>query len=401
MNCNKCGTPIIPGENTCRFCGTSNNFSKREEKHEIIGFDDIDYIVEKNSKEAEIIDFMIGEDEVSLNDEEDAPVVIDDLIKEEPVVEQPVVEEVQQEVVTEAPLEEAPVVEPVQEEVKEEVVEQPVEEEKVVNSVIEEPPTARIPVEEVQQVLEEPEEEVKMEPTVNLDATTKMAPLEEAKKEIKKETKEEAPKKGGVSILTVLLAILLIASLIVNYFLFTGKSEIVKPKNTVTVSESTTSTVVYNGFETKVPSSWTVNSNNEDYLLLSDESDRWQASISLTKDVDYSLVSENTSNITDALGLDNYLFTSDYNKTANNHEFYIFKGKYFEYTVYVIATEVSSDTVALVDLKFTGEVEENVLNSILDSLANAHEFDETPVKENFEFKNLVPSFKKVVPKESE
>ena len=55
MNCNKCGTPIIPGENTCRFCGTSNNFSKREEKHEIIGFDDIDYIVEKNEKEAEII----------------------------------------------------------------------------------------------------------------------------------------------------------------------------------------------------------------------------------------------------------------------------------------------------------------------------------------------------------
>ena len=71
MNCNKCGTPIIPGENTCRFCGTSNNFSKREEKHEIIGFDDIDLLDNDNIQEAEIIDFMIGEDEVSLNEKID------------------------------------------------------------------------------------------------------------------------------------------------------------------------------------------------------------------------------------------------------------------------------------------------------------------------------------------
>ena len=397
MNCNKCGTPIIPGENTCRFCGTSNNFSKREEKHEIIGFDDIDYIVEKNEKEAEIIDFMIGEDEVSLNTEEESPVIIDDLIKDEPIVEQKVVEEENtQEVIAEQTVEETPALESTQEE----KIEQPVEEEKVVNAIIEEPPTARIPVEEVQKVLDEPEEEVGMEPTVNLDATTKMAPLEEAKKEDNNKVQEETPKKGGLNILTVLLAILLIASLIVNYFLFTGKSEIVKPKNTVTVNESATSNVIYNGFETKVPSSWTVNANN-DYLLVSDESYSWQASISLTKDVDYSLVSENTTAITDTLGLDNYLFTSDYNKTTNNHEFYIFKGKYFEYTVYVIVTEVSDDTVALVDLKFTGEVDENILNSILDSLATAHVFNETPVKENFEFKNLTQSFKKVVPKESE
>lgn len=398
MNCNKCGTPIIPGENTCRFCGTSNNFSKREEKHEIIGFDDIDYIVEKNEKEAEIIDFMIGEDEVSLNTEEESPVIIDDLIKDEPIVEQKVVEEENvQEVIGEQAVEETPALAPAQEE----KIEQPIEEEKVVNAIIEEPPTARIPVEEVQKVLDEPEEEVEMEPTVNLDATTKMAPLEEAKKEDNNKVKEETPKKGGVNILIVLLAILLIASLIVNYFLFTGKSEIVKPKNTVTVNESATSNVIYNGFETKVPSSWTVNANNNDYLLVSDESYSWQASISLTKDVDYSLVSENTTAITDTLGLDNYLFTSDYNKTTNNHEFYIFKGKYFEYTVYVIVTEVSDDTVALVDLKFTGEVDENILNSILDSLATAHVFNETPVKENFEFKNLTQNFKKVVPKESE
>ena len=136
MNCNKCGTPIIPGEHTCRFCGTSDNFSKREPKHEIIGFDDIDY-VEDNNKEAEIIDFMIGEDEVSLNDEEDVPVVIDELIKDEPAV---------------APVEETKVEEVPTVETK--VEEAPASEEKVVNSVIEEPPTARIPVEEVKKVIE-------------------------------------------------------------------------------------------------------------------------------------------------------------------------------------------------------------------------------------------------------
>ena len=41
MNCNKCGTPILPGENTCRFCGAIGDFSIRKEKPEIISFDDI------------------------------------------------------------------------------------------------------------------------------------------------------------------------------------------------------------------------------------------------------------------------------------------------------------------------------------------------------------------------
>lgn len=364
MNCNKCGTPIIPGENTCRFCGTSNNFSKREEKHEIIGFDDIDLLDNDNIQEAEIIDFMIGEDEVSLNDGE-SPVIIDDLIIDSPTKEEPVQEEII--------------------------------EEKVVNSVIEEPPTARIPVEDVVKTIEEEkEEEVEMEPTINLDTTAILEKVEEEKKPIKNDDNNK--KKGG-SLLTVLLLVLLIASLIINYFLFTGKDKIVKPNNTDNTINKALSTIVFNGYETKIPNNWTVNNNN-DYTLLLDEKLQWSASVMLTNEIDYANVSKKTTQITDALGLENYLFTSDYNKTTNNKEFYIFKGKYYEYAVYVIVSPVDDDTCVIVDLKFTGEVNEDILNSLLDSISNMKKANVAPIKENFEFKNLIPQFKNIIPKES-
>jgi uncharacterized OB-fold protein len=40
MNCNRCGTPIIPGENSCRFCGAVENFTERKyiDVPEIIDF---------------------------------------------------------------------------------------------------------------------------------------------------------------------------------------------------------------------------------------------------------------------------------------------------------------------------------------------------------------------------
>lgn len=363
MNCNKCGTPIIPGENTCRFCGTSNNFSKREEKHEIIGFDDID-LLDNNIQEAEIIDFMIGEDEVSFNDD-DTPVMIDDLIIDSPVKE-------------------------------EEKEEEPVEE-KVVNSVIEEPPTARIPVEDVVKTIEEETEEVVLEPSVNLDATTSLEKIDDKKSNKKKD--DDNKKKGG-SFLTVLLLVLLIASLIVNYFLFTGKDNIVKPSKQDNTVKTTLSSFIYGEYETKLPSNWTVNTSNKDYALLSDEKLQWQASLALNTEIDYAKVSEKTSQITDALGLQNYLITSDYNKTTNNKEFYIFKGKYYEYAVYVIVTPIDDDTTAIVDLKFTGEVNEDILNNILDLLSNTKKANLAPIKENFEFKNLVPQFKNIILKES-
>lgn len=370
MNCNKCGTPIIPGENTCRFCGTSNNFSKREEKHEIIGFDDIDLFNNNDVKEAEIIDFMIGEDDLSLNDEE-TPVMIDDLIIDSPI----------------------------KEKVQNEIPDEKVVEEKIVNSIIEEPPTARIPVEDVVKNLdEEKEEEVIMEPTVNLDATLSLEKIDDKKP--LKENKKTDKKNGGSNFLMVILLVLLIASLIINYFLFTGKDKMVEPKNTVNSENTTLSSLIYREYETKIPSNWTINSSNSDYLLLLDETKQWEASLTLTNDLDYSKLSENTNRVTDALGLENYLFTSDYNKTTNNKEFYIFKGKYYEYAVYVIVTPIDDDTTVIVDLKFTGEVNEDVLNNLLDSLSDLKKTNLSPIKENFDFKNIVSQFRNIIPKES-
>ena len=66
MDCNKCGTPILPGENYCRFCGTIGDFSVRkhvEVKPEIIDFNiDDERITKEISRHVEEFDkYITGE----------------------------------------------------------------------------------------------------------------------------------------------------------------------------------------------------------------------------------------------------------------------------------------------------------------------------------------------------
>lgn len=409
MNCNKCGTPIIPGENTCRFCGSCNDFSKREPKPEIIGFDDIDYLSAKKALDSEIIDFMIGEDDVSFNEEDEEPIVIIDSEVEE--VSKPIEKNEIKEEVSNITLEVNQNVDlPDNNDMSlldDNNTELPVQD-NVVNSIIDEPPTARIPVEEVNKFAEDLEEvEVTMEPSINLDATISMDKVDAEKKEeksasedIKEDKKEEKTKdknnkdkKGsGLKIAFVIVLILLLASVIVNCFLFLGQDKTsikVNPKNETQVNNYS---LIYNNYNMSFPSNWSVDTSKDTYLLLNDETLTWEASINLVSGIDYSLLKDNTQNITDLLGSENYLFTSDYNKTVDNKEFYIFKGKYFEYAVYVIVNQIDDNIVSITDLKFIGEVKEEILDNILTSLSDVHENDKLLLKENFDFKDISSVF---------
>ena len=59
MKCNKCGTPIIPGEATCRICGNKADFSKRVKEPEIIDFpDEIEEKVEIKEEVNELPDLV-------------------------------------------------------------------------------------------------------------------------------------------------------------------------------------------------------------------------------------------------------------------------------------------------------------------------------------------------------
>lgn len=363
MNCNKCGTPILPGEKVCRFCGSIDDFSKRlpvEPKPEIIDFNIYD--------EVEVVDFMIGEDDVSINPEP----------KEETKELEEVMDFSFDDVsLTTDKVQEASVI-------------------PVVNSVIEEPATARIPVEEVREILaHDNSEDIIEEPAVELifDATLDkdkeqveqpQLPNEVIKEEIIVNNEEPKKEKKSSKVGLIIVTMLLILSVILNCFLLMGRAK--NPVISNNEVSETSLTTVYNNYEIKLPNNWNVNSTNNQFLLLYDGTADWAASINFMQNNNFSLVKDNISTITDEFGNNKYLFTSDYTKTVNNKEFYIFKGKYYSYSVYIIINEVNENTIAITDLKFVGEVEEDVLNGLLNSLTTASVKDMSNfMKDNFEF----------------
>lgn len=377
MNCNKCGTPILPGENICRFCGSVDDFSKRvsvEPKPEIIDFNIYD--------EVEVVDFMIGEDDVSINPEP----------KEETIDTEGIMDFSFDDVsLTTDNVQEQPVI-------------------PVVNSVIEEPATARIPVEEVKEILaNSSNEEVIDDSTVEFifDATLdKEKEQEEQHEEVSDNVKEEIvinnddPKKEkkNSKVGLIIVTMLLILSVILNCFLLMGRATNPEVSNRE-VSEVSLTTV-YNNYEIKLPNNWNINNTNNDFLLVYDGTENWAASIDFIDNDNFSLVKDKISAITDAFGNNKYLFTSDYEKTINDKEFYIFKGKYYSYSVYIIINEVNENTIAVTDLKFVGEVEEDVLNGLLNSLTTVSVKDMSNfMKDNFEFNDNSKIFNSIIKEE--
>lgn len=363
MNCNKCGTPILPGENTCRFCGSVDNFSARKGKEktpEIIGFD----IEEK----IEIIDFSLSEDEVAINPEPREEEIIEDDIEVDEIINDEVII----------------------------IEEEDLEDEKglFVNSIIEEPPTARIPVEEVKKQLEEELEEIpSIEPELPVAALVENDESNEEKpEELIKINEEEVKEKKNTNISVIILAVLLILSVILNCFLLMGTGNAYQEAKELETSSENLKTV-YNSYELEIPNNWKTNNSNDEYLLVYDESNEWALSLNLIDDLDFNKLETKKEEIISELGNLQYLFTSDYTKTINDKKFHIFKGKYDSYAVYVIINELDEKKISVTDLKFTGEVKEDILEETLESLSLLKKVEDKILsKEKFTFNNITSIF---------
>lgn len=392
MNCNRCGTPIIPGENSCRFCGAVENFTERKyiDVPEIIDF-----------VEPEIIDFTTGEDDVVVSSDAKpaTPAVPTSPTPPAP----PVAANVADKPAAPATPVQQPVA-PVAPEVS------AVSAVPAAPSVLEKPdmpaPVTPITAAPVSTPVEKKEEKVeaadsKVEAPVKKEEATEVAastpvvvtaPAEAKVEEVKEEkpVKEKKEKKGGsLSLGTFVLVVLLLASIVLNCFLLMGNSEDntpVEPQEKPVVSE-TTQTLYFNNYKLETPSNWiAVSTQNVPYLTIMDRSEEWAVTIDVSNETDSALVEKSAEQIKAAFKNNKYLFTDSYPKNANNREYYVFKGKYQNYTVYVITTKLENNTTVVADLKFKGEVEEDVLEKVLTTMSTVSTKSLTEFyDENFDF----------------
>ena len=207
----------------------------------------------------------------------------------------------------------------------------PVEENRipVVNSVIDEPPTAKIPVEEVKKLVEA-EKEVIEEPVAEEPVVETVEPTvsEEKVEEVKEDKAEEKTQKPtNYKGFCIVLAIFLLASIILNCFLLfnaSGDSSVVKASGSSLVNLKT----VYKNYKFSLPYSWVVNGDNEEYLLIHNDSETWAASISLAEGLNCDLVKDNTDEIMNVVHMINEVYEKfGFKKIGTHPAFFKIGGK--------------------------------------------------------------------------
>lgn len=416
MNCNKCGTPILPGENSCRFCGTVGDYSKRT--HE--------------EMKPEIIDFTTGDDDVVIIDDENE--LIGSPINTTPVI--PKIENIPTPIIIPVPEEKelivpvqipAPIVMPnnnviipslentmtipivtsiVSEPIVSDINPISFENNKASISDVKEPEVSSIhqnvetleivsnaPIGHQESAVSASTPIIVTKPLVKEKVEEKSSEFEDVPEVIK----EEKPKKEGhglFNILTFILIILLLVSVLANCFLLMGNGSDNKEADVTPVVSTTNQTVYFNGYKVEMPSNWiAVTTKDINYVTVMDNTEDWAFTLNIAENTNSSNVSKTTSvdNITKAFGLNKYLFTSDYSKKVGDKDFYIFKGKYYDYSVYVITLGLDSTNTVVADLKFKGEVDDTVLSSVLSSLATVTTKDLTTFyKNDFSFSDITP-----------
>lgn len=336
MKCNKCGTPIIPGESTCRICGNKTDFSERGNEPEIIDFPEDskeEMKMEEIALELPDLDNIVGFDEKEEVKELDSENIIS---KEE----------------------------------KKELPKKNVKKETLKEPIIED---------EFEDELEKPKKSKK-------NVLDRASSKEENKKPEKRSKSKE---KSSISIGTILLILILMCSIAGNIYLFIMNGNAKASEKTLPTENKTVySKVAYNKYKLTIPSTWitTIENNN---LLIYDDTQNWATSARVINNANYEVFVNNKDKLVDSLGTLKYQFTSNYSKKIENREYYLFKGKYYNYSVYVIVTEIDDKSLLAVDLKFKGEVDDILLNNIMTSMATIKDKGTDELfKDNFEFNDI-------------
>lgn len=320
MKCKKCSTPIIPGEKRCRFCGSTMMIED-----------------ENNNRQPEIIDII--DDTILEKQPEDVLVVSKKELKKEPEI-----------------------IDIIDEPKKDIDVTDELEKTTKLKKIDIEEFTGKLSKEELNEIEEKKEKKEKKEEK-----------KEEKKKEEKNENEieEEKPfnEKMNSYIIFIVIFVLLVISLVFNLFLFLNRN-VTKKTNDTSISDVNTLSF-FSNYELSIPDNWYTKTELEKNLLvIFDSTNEWAASVQILDNVDYKLANKKADEIQELYSKNRYVFTSNYNKKINDTEYFLYKGKYENYSVYLILQKYDDKTVILTDLKFKGEIRKDVLDTILESFAN-------------------------------
>ena len=235
---------------------------------------------------------------------------------------------------------------------------------------------------EIIDIIDEPKKDIDV--TDELEKTTKLKKIDieeftgklskeelKNKKEEKKEIEEEKPfnEKMNSYIIFIVIFVLLVISLVFNLFLFLNRN-VTKKTNDTSISDVNTLSF-FSNYELSIPDNWYTKTELEKNLLvIFDSTNEWAASVQILDNVDYKLANKKADEIQELYSKNRYIFTSNYNKKINDTEYFLYKGKYENYSVYLILQKYDDKTVILTDLKFKGEIRKDVLDTILESFAN-------------------------------
>lgn len=196
--------------------------------------------------------------------------------------------------------------------------------------------------------------------------------------------KPENEKKYSNLFVTIgVLTVLVVAFGISTGYLFLNRN-VLKNVDTKKISTSLTE-AFFDSYEIMIPDNWkTTDENNVSVFF--DDTYEWGASLEVIENVDFDKLETVKEDVANTYSKNRYIFTSNYTKKINEEEFFIYKGKYDAYIVYLIMNKIDDKKVLITDLKFKGEVSKEILDTFLNQITEIKKNDLNELYEtNFDF----------------
>lgn len=189
-------------------------------------------------------------------------------------------------------------------------------------------------------------------------------------------------KKNNFNPLVIVLAIFFLASLVLNILLIVNKDE---EQVNLIGNEETVKTVYVDNYKYDIPYDWSY--EKKDNLIFSDKTSNWGFSIQI-EEMEYRNIKSNKNDFYKVIKNADIEITSDYEKSVNNKDNLLFKGKQGNYNTYVIVTNLGSNKIVSTKILFKSEVDDILLNKALDVVTTLEVSNNSIVSGEFNFEGL-------------